>query len=78
MCVCLCVCVSVMCVYLCVCVFVCVCVCVRVRAPEAIKNQWCNIDLKQLVKQLLQLLYMATVVVMINGRGLGIGMHCRH
>ena len=38
-------------VYVCV----CVCVCVCVSAPEAINNQWRDIDRVQLVKQVLQL-----------------------
>ena len=36
---------------------VCVCVCVCVSTPEAINNQWDDIDLVRLVKQILQLLY---------------------
>ena len=36
---------------------VCVYVCVRVSALEAINNQWCDMDPKQLAKQVLQLLY---------------------
>ena len=41
---------------------------------------WHDKDLIQLVKQVLWLYscYMATVVVIINGRGLGIRMHRRH
>ena len=35
----------------------CVCMCVCVSAPEAINNQWCDIDLIWLVKKVPQLLY---------------------
>ena len=40
-------------VYMRVCVCVCLCACVS--APEAINNQWCDMDLVRLVKQVLQL-----------------------
>ena len=36
---------------------VCLCVCVCVSAPEAINSWWHDMDPKQLVKQVLQLLY---------------------
>ena len=40
---------------------------------------WSDMDLIRLVKQVLQLLlYMATVVTIINGHGLDIGTRCRH
>ena len=69
MCVCVCVCV------LCVCMYVCVC------SPPMLfiinDVMWHDMDLICLVKQVLQF-YMATVVVIINGPGLGIGMHRRH
>ena len=45
----------------CACVYVFVCACVRARgcvsAPEAINNQWHDMDLIRLVKQVVQLLY---------------------
>ena len=59
---------------LCVCVFVCV------SASETINTSgvmWRDIDPIRLVKQFLQL-YMATVVIIVNGRGLGIGTRCTH
>ena len=52
---------------MCVCVFVCV------FTLEAINNWWRDMDPIRLVKQVLQL-YMATVVIIVNERGLGIGM----
>ena len=53
---------------------VCVSVCVSVSVPEAINNQWHDMNLIQLVKQVLQ----QTVVVIVNGRGLSIDTRCRH
>ena len=51
-----------------------VCVC---PTPEAINNQWCDVDLTQLVNEFYSC-YMATVVVIINGHGLDIGTRHRH
>ena len=67
-----------------VCVFVCVCVhaYVCVFAPKAINNQWR--DRYDMIWTLYDWLskfyscYMAAVVIIINGRGLGIGTHHRH
>ena len=55
----------------CVCMRVCVCVCVCPRPRLLVTSgvMWRDIDLICLVKQVLQL----TVVVIVNGRGLGIG-----
>ena len=55
-----------------VCVFVCVCPPQRLLITNGV--MWHGIDPIRLVKQVLQL-YMATVVVIVNGRGLGIGTH---
>ena len=44
-------------------------VCVCVSAPEAINNDWLNKFYS---------CYMATVVIIVNGRGLGIGTRYRH
>ena len=38
-------------------VSMCVCVCVCLSVPKAINNKWRDMDLIQLVKQVLQLLY---------------------
>ena len=38
---------------------------------------WCNLDPMRLVKQVLSC-YMATVVIIVNGRGIGIGMRRTH
>ena len=61
--------------YACVCVFVCVCPPPRLLITSGV--MWHDMDLIRLVKQVLQL-YMATVVVIINGRGLRIGTRRRH
>ena len=71
---CLCVCV---CVCLCVSVSLCVCVCLPPRLLITSGVMWCDIDPMQLVKQVLQL-YMATLVIIVNGRVLGIGTHHTH
>ena len=59
----------------------CVCVCVCVSAPEAILitsgMMWRDMDPMRFVKQVLQLC-MATVVTIVNGCVLGIGMHRTH
>ena len=63
---CMCVCVLV-CVYVCVFVFVCVCVCVCVsmclppRLLITSDMMWHDVDSKQLVKQVLQLLYGSSI-----------------
>ena len=53
------------------------CVCPSPRLLMTSGVMWCDMDLTQLVKQVPQLLY-ATVVVIVNRRGFGIGTHCRH
>ena len=53
----------------CVCICVHACVCVH---HKVINNQWCDMYLIRLVKQVLEVLCMPTVVVIVNGRGLGI------
>ena len=61
-----------------VCVFVCVCLCVCPPLRLLITSSgvmWHDMDPIQLVKQVLQL-YMATVIIIINERGLEIG-NCR-
>ena len=56
----------------------CVCVCVRPQKLLITSGvMWRDMDPMRLVKQVLQL-YMATVVVIINGRGLRIGTHRTH
>ena len=60
---------------MCVCVFVCVCLPPRLLITSGM--MWRDMDLIRLVKQVLQL-YMATVVVIVNGHGLEIGTHCTH
>ena len=64
-----------------VCVFVCVFVCLCVRPPPRLLITsgviWHDIDPIRLVKQVLQL-FMATVIVIVNGHGLGIGMRHTH
>ena len=56
----------------------CVCVCVfTLRLLITSGVMWHDMDPIRLVKQVLQL-YMATVVIVINGRGLGIGMRHTH
>ena len=55
----------------------CVCVCLRPRLLITSGVMWRDIDPIGLVKQALQL-YMVTVVVIVNGRGLAIGTHHRH
>ena len=64
---------------------VCVCLCVCVSAPRLLITRgvmWHDMDPMQLVKQVLQLLYgncyMATVVVIVKGGGLGVGTCHRH
>ena len=62
------------CVFVCV---VCVCVCPPPRLLITSGVMWHDEDPIRLVKQVLQP-YMATVFVIINGRGLGIGTHHTH
>ena len=38
---------------------------------------WCDMDLIRLVKKFCSC-YMATVVIIVNGRDLEIGTHCTH
>ena len=56
---------------------VCVCVCPPPRLLITSDVMWRDMDPMRLVKQVLQL-YMATVVVIINGRVLGIGTRHTH
>ena len=58
-----------------VCVFVCACLPPRLLITSDV--MWHDMDPMRLVKQVLQL-YKPTVVVIVNGRGLGIGMHHTH
>ena len=51
---------------------------VCVSAPQAINNQWYDMNLIQLVKQVLKLLLVATVAVIVNRHDLGIGTCCTH
>ena len=60
-----------------VCVFVCLCVSPPPRLLLTSGVMWRDIDPIRLVKQVLQL-YMATVVIIVNGRGLGIGTRHTH
>ena len=76
MCVCVCVCVCV-CAFVCVCVCMCVCVCSSQRLLITSGMMWHDMDPMQLVKQVLQLLY-GTLVVIVNGCGLGIGARHRN
>ena len=55
----------------------CVYVCPPPRLLITSDMMWRDMDAIRLVEQVLQL-YMATVVVIDNGRGLGIGMRRRH
>ena len=73
--------------YMCMCVCVCVCVCVFARAgvragvcpAPRLYNWWCDMNFIRLVKQVLQLLFgNSSVVVIVNGRSLGIGTCRRH
>ena len=62
---------------------VCVClfVCPSLRLLITSSVMWDDMDLIRLVKQVLQLLdynIMATVVIIVNGRSLGIGTRRRH
>ena len=55
-------------------------VCVCMSTPEAINTSgmmWHDMYPIRLIKQVYSC-YMATVVVMVNGHGLGIGTCCRH
>ena len=62
------------CVCVCVCVFVCACVCLPPRLLMTSGIMWCDMDSIQMVKQVLRLLY-ETLVIIFNGRGLGIDRH---
>ena len=59
------------------CVCVCVCVCPPPRLLITSGVMWCDIDSRRLVKKFYSC-YMAIVVVIVNGRGLGIDMRHRH
>ena len=70
-CLCVCVCVS-------VCVCVCLCVCVStLRLLIASGMMWHDMDPCNWLYKLYSC-YMGTVVIIVNGHGLGIGMHCTH
>ena len=56
---------------MCMCVFECV------SAPEAINNQWRDMDPYDWLNKFYSR-YMAIVVVIVNGRGLGIDMRHSH
>ena len=73
-CVCLCVCLC-----LCVCVFVCVCMCVCPPPRLLITSgvMWCDMDPIRFLNKFYNC-YMATIVVVVNGHGLGIGTCRRH
>ena len=60
-----------------VCVFVFVCVCPPPRLLIIIGVMWRDMDPMRLLKQVLQL-YMATVVIIVNGCGLGSGTRRTH
>ena len=59
----------------------CLCVCVCVRPPLRLVItsgvMWRDMDPIRLIKKVLQL-YLATVVIIDNGRGLGIGTRRTH
>ena len=59
----------------CMCVYVCVCPPPRLLITSGV--MWHDMDPMQLVKQVLQL-YKATVVIIVNGSGLGIGTRRTH
>ena len=63
--------------FLCGRLYVCLCVCPPPRLLITSGVIWRDIDSIRLVKQVLQL-YTATVVVIVNGRGLGIGTRRTH
>ena len=78
-CVCLCVCMCLWvcvfaCAYVCVCVCVCVCVFPPLRLLIISGIIWTSYDWINKFYSC----YMATVVVIVNGCGLGIGKRCRH
>ena len=58
------------------CLCVCLCVCLPLGLLIANGVMWCDMDHIRLVKQVLQW-YMATVVIIISDRGIGIGTHTR-
>ena len=60
---------------ICVCVFVCVCVCPPPKLVITSGVMWCDMDPCDWLNKFYSC-NMATVVVIITGRGLGIGM-CR-
>ena len=58
-------------------VCMCLCVCPPPRVLITSGVMWHDMDPIRLIKQVLHL-YMATVVVIVNGRGLGIGTRRTH
>ena len=60
-----------------VCVCMCVFVCPHLRLLITSGVMWNDMDHILLVKQVYSC-YMATIVIIVNGRVLGIGTHCRH
>ena len=57
------------------CVFVCVCPPPRLLITSGV--MWCDIDSRHWLNKFYSC-YMATVVVIVNGRGLGIDTRHRH
>ena len=64
-------------VHVCVCVCLCVCVCPRPRLLITSGVIWRDMNLIRLVKKFYSC-YMATIVVIVNGRGLSIDTRRRH
>ena len=64
-------------VCVCVCVCVCLCVCPPPRLLITSGVIWRDMDHKRLVRKFYSC-YMATVVVIVNRRGLGIDTRRRH
>ena len=70
------------CVFVCVCVhvrvfFLCVCVCLLPRLLITSGMMWRDMDPCDWLNKFYSC-YMETVVVIVDGHGLGIGMHCTH
>ena len=60
---------------MCVCLRVCVCPPPRVLITSGV--MWCDMDPYDWLNKFYSC-YIATVVIIVNGRGLGIGMRRRH
>ena len=65
------------CVCVCMCVHVCVCVCPPPRLLITSSMMWCDMDPCDWLNKFYSC-YMATVVIIVNGHGLGIGTHHTH